>query len=100
MKKLLLTFFTLFLSVVCSAQHGIINTIAGNGTAGYSGDGGPATAAEINFANGVAMDNSGNIYIADNDNFVIRKIDAAGIISTIAGNGISGYYGDGGLATA
>jgi len=80
---------------------GIISTVAGNGTAGYSGDGGAATSAEINLPGGIAVDSSGNIYIADNGNNRIRKVTAsAGDISTIAGNGTSGYTGDGGAATS
>jgi sugar lactone lactonase YvrE len=78
---------------------GIISTIAGISTGGYSGDGGPATAAELAFPTGVTVGDSGNIYIADEENNAIRKINSAGIITTIAGNGIRGYYGDGGPAT-
>jgi sugar lactone lactonase YvrE len=78
---------------------GIINTVAGNGTGGYSGDGGNATAAELNGASGVAVDGSGNIYIADRQNQRIRKVNSSGIISTIAGNGTYGYNGDGIAAT-
>ncbi len=78
----------------------IITTIAGSATQGYSGDGGPSTASELNGPAGVATDISGNIYIADELNDCIRKINTAGIITTCAGNGILGYSGDGGLATA
>ena len=68
-----------------------IKTIAGNGTAGYSGDGGAATSAKINAPTGVAVDSAGNIYIADDSNNRIRKVTAStGVISTIAGNGTSG----------
>ena len=77
----------------------IINTICGNGASGYTGDGGSALNASFNPA-GVSLDKYGNIYIADPQNYVIRKVDArTGIISTVAGNGILGYSGDGGLAT-
>jgi len=79
---------------------GIISTIAGNGTGAYSGDGGAATAAELHFPNGVVVDASGNLYIADTYNYRIRKVNTAGIITTIAGNGIGAYSGDGGAATA
>ena len=79
---------------------GIISTIVGNGTAGYIGDGGQATAAEIKNSAGIALDAAGNVYIADAGNNCIRKVNTAGIISTIAGNGISGFSGDGGQATA
>src|SRR5262249_44925499 len=77
---------------------GIISTVAGNGTFGYSGDGGPATSAQLNSAAGVALDGAGNLYIADFRNQRIRKVDAAGTITTVAGNGTSGYSGDGGPA--
>lgn len=78
----------------------IINTIAGIGIDGYSGDGGYATFAEISWSRGLTIDNSGNIYIIDSGNNCIRKINSLGIISTFAGNGWPfGYTGDGGLAT-
>jgi len=77
---------------------GIITTVAGNGTYGYSGDGGPATSASLNHAFWIAVDGAGNLYIADRDNHRIRKVNSSGIISTIAGNGTAGYYGDGGPA--
>ena len=79
---------------------GTISTFAGNGTAGYSGDGGQATAAEINGPLGLAIDRTGNLYIADFNANVIRKVTPAGIISTFAGNSTSGFSGDGGPATA
>ncbi len=84
-----------------TASTGIITTIAGNGALGYSGDGGAATSAELNLPSGVAVDASGNVYIADDSNNVIRKITAGtGIITTIAGYGSPGYAGDGGTATS
>jgi len=79
---------------------GIITTIAGTGQPGYGGDGGPATAAQINNPYGIYADAIGNVYIGDENNFRIRKVDTAGIITTIAGNGTLGYSGDGGQATA
>ncbi len=79
---------------------GIITTIAGTGSYGYSGDGGPATAAELSFPIGIALDNAGNIYFSDAYNYRIRMINSLGIISTIAGTGTGGYTGDGGPATA
>lgn len=80
---------------------GVITTVAGNGAAGYSGDGGPATNASFNGVAGVYLDLLGNIYVADVFNRVIRKVTVAtGTITTVAGNGISGYTGDGGPATS
>jgi hypothetical protein len=80
---------------------GIISTIAGNGTPGYSGDGLTATAAELNAPNGVLLDSLNNLYICDADNYCIRKVNTAGIISTVAGTGgVTGYMGDGLAATA
>ncbi len=79
--------------------NGIITTVAGNGTAGFSGDGGPATNAELNWPEGVAVDATGNLFIADTDNNVIREVGATGIITTIAGNGTAGFSGDGGTAS-
>jgi sugar lactone lactonase YvrE len=84
-----------------SASTGIINTIAGNGTQGYSGDGGSALSAKINNPTAIAFDSAGNIYIADTGNNVIREVSAkTGIISTVAGNGSAGYSGDGGPASS
>jgi hypothetical protein len=74
--------------------------VAGNGTIGYSGDGGAATSAQLNYPTGVAVDGSGNIYIADLGNSVIRKVSTSGTISTVAGNGTYNYSGDGGAATS
>jgi sugar lactone lactonase YvrE len=82
------------------ALSGTITTVAGNGSYGYSGDGGAATSAELNGPNGVAVDGSGNLYIADSHNSRIRKVNTAGIITTVAGNGSEGYSGDGGAATS
>ncbi len=78
---------------------GIITTIAGDGMPGYSGDGGPAVAAQLYYPFGIAVDRIGNLFISDRGNSRLRKVDTAGYISTIAGTGIGGYSGDGGLAT-
>jgi uncharacterized protein (TIGR03437 family) len=72
-----------------------ITTFAGNGTAGYSGDGGPATQAEINRVVGLAVDAAGNVYLADQDNNRVRKVDTHGVITTLAGTGVAGFSGDG-----
>lgn len=80
---------------------GILTTLAGNGTYGYSGDGGPAINATFKEPVDVKVDKNNNVYVADCGNFRIRKIDAASsIISTIAGDGSAGFSGDGGMATA
>ena len=80
-------------------RSGIISTIAGDGSAGYAGDGGLAVFASLNYPTGVAVDGAGNVYIADCNNNRIRKVNSSGIISTIAGDGNIGNGGDGGLAT-
>ena len=83
------------------ASTGDITTVAGNGTAGYSGDGGAATAAELNLPLNLALDTAGNLFILDADNNAVREVVAAtGEITTVAGDGTAGYSGDGGLATA
>jgi PKD repeat protein len=82
-------------------EAGVITTLAGNGTAGYSGDGGPATAAQISEAQGLWYDPATkNIFIADTGNNVVRRVDPGGIITTVAGTGTPGYSGDGGPAAA
>ncbi len=81
--------------------NGVINTVAGTGTAGYTGDGGAATSAELFDPSGVAVDSAGNVYIADSDNNVVRKVTASTqVITTIAGTGTYGYSGDNGPATS
>ena len=79
---------------------GVITTVAGDGTEGYGGDGGPATEAQLYFPSRVALDGAGNLYFSDQGNERIRKVDAAGVITTVAGNGTRGSGGDGGAATA
>ncbi len=84
-----------------SAGTGIITTVAGTGTKGYSGDNGPATSAMLSVPDGIAVDAAENLYIADNRNSRIRKVSAAtGIITTVAGISDLGYSGDGGIATS
>jgi hypothetical protein len=79
---------------------GIISTVAGTGVSGFSGDGGPATAAKLNNPYGLAIDKMGNLFICDGGNKRIRKVNPAGVISTVAGNGAAGSSGDGGPATS
>ena len=80
--------------------YGVVSIIAGTGSSGSTGDGGPATSARLNAPRGVYMDASGEIYIADTNNHKIRKIDIFGDISTVVGTGSSGDTGDGGAATS
>ena len=84
-------------NVIRKVSNGVITTVAGNGTAGFSGDGGPATNAELDFPQGIAVDTAGNLYIADSGR--VRKV-SNGVITTIAGNGTAGFGGDGGAATS
>jgi uncharacterized protein (TIGR03437 family) len=88
------------------SSDGIISTLAGDGTAGFSGDGGRATAAHLRMdcgntsCGGVAVDGHGNVFIADGGNNRVRRVSPEGIITTVAGNGIYGFSGDGGQATS
>jgi uncharacterized protein (TIGR03437 family) len=86
----------LLAAAIASGQT--ISTFAGNGTAGYSGDGGQATQAEINRVVGLATDAAGNIYLADQNNNVVREVNTNGVITTFAGTGVAGYSGDNGPA--
>src|ERR1700737_1281701 len=88
-------------TVSAAATTPIIYRAAGNGTTGYSGDGGAAGKAALNTPTGVAEDLSGNTFFADSGNNVVRKVTSsgAGIITTVAGNGTGGFGGDGGPAT-
>jgi trimeric autotransporter adhesin len=85
-----------------SAGTGTIRSVAGNGIAGYTGDGGPAANAELNYPNSVFVDSAGNIFIADSNNSAIREVvgGPGGNIVTVAGNGTAGFSGDGGPATS
>jgi uncharacterized protein (TIGR03437 family) len=78
---------------------GVVTTIAGTGTAGNAGDGGPATSAELNGPSGLFVDGGGNLYVAEVKNHTIRRISPNGTITTVAGNGSAGFSGDGGPAT-
>jgi uncharacterized protein (TIGR03437 family) len=82
------------------SASGAIATVAGNGSFGYSGDGGPAVNAQLNGPQGVAVDAAGDLFIADTVNNLIRKVTPGGLIATVAGNGLAGYSGDGGPAIA
>ncbi|MBS1806716.1 MAG: hypothetical protein JST84_00825 [Acidobacteria bacterium] len=82
-----------------NVSDGTIITVAGNGSPGFSGDGGAATAAQLNYPLGIAVDRNGNLFISDVNNLVIRKVGTDGKISRFAGTGNFGYSGDGGLAT-
>jgi sugar lactone lactonase YvrE len=79
--------------------RGVITTVAGNGRHGYSGDGGPATRAKLSDPYGLALDTGGNLYVAEPDDGVVRRIDTKGVITTVAGTGRLGFSGDGGPAT-
>jgi cysteine-rich repeat protein len=79
---------------------GTIITVAGTGVAGFSGDGGAASLAQLSNPNGVAVDGLGRVFVADTDNHVVRRIDIDGTITTVAGTGSSGYNGDGIAATS
>ena len=82
------------------SSTGIITTIAGTGIGGSSGDGGAATSAQLYYPNGVSVDISGNVYIADQVNYKIRMVTNTGIITSLAGTGTKGSNGDGGAATS
>ena len=84
-----------------TASTGIITTLVGSGVAGFSGDGGPALSASVSSPYGLTVDSDGNVLIADTANHRIRRVTAStGIITTLAGNGVSGFSGDGGFATS
>ena len=104
-RMMMLCASVVLLSLPLSLKGQVINTFAGSGSSGtwgsYSGDGGPATAATLNQQVNIALDKKGNLYIADDYNQCIRKVDPSGIITTVAGTpGVWGFAGDGGPATA
>ena len=100
--RALAAFALLGAPALCRAQGvaGTISTVAGSGTLGFSGDGGPATSARLFSPAGLALDNAGNLFLLDQGNHRIRKVNTAGVISTVAGNGSGGFSGDGGPATS
>jgi hypothetical protein len=83
-----------------ASSDGTVTTVAGNGTYGFSGDGGPAINAQLQGPNGVTVDSAGNLFIVDGYSARIRKVSSSGIITTVAGNGFNGYSGDGAPATS
>ncbi len=100
MRCIELIVFVFVLVCVVNCQY-YINTIAGTGSSGYSGDGGQATSATMNNPLGIAIDSSGNVYFSDLYNHRVRKITSStGIITTYAGTGASSYSGDNGVATS
>ena len=87
--------------MIREVKGGVINTVAGNGFVTYSGDGGQATSAELDYPSSAAVDAAGNLYIADFYNNVVREVSfATGVITTVAGDGMSGYSGDGNQASS
>jgi len=93
--------FLIGLAASPAVAQDVIMTVAGTGVVGYAGDGGQATAAQLNSPRGVAVDSAGNVYISDFSAHCVRKIDATtGVVTTVAGTGVAGYNGDGIAATA
>ncbi len=95
MKKIYTYLITLCLSGITAASSQTINTYAGTGASGSTGDGGPATAATFGICHGMATDTYGNLYIADAVSHKIRKVTPGGVISTLVGTGVAGYNGEG-----
>jgi len=86
-------------NLIRKVSEGVISTVAGTGTEGFSGDNGPATSAQLSNPVGVAIDSAGNLYLADTSNARVRKV-SGGVITTVAGNGGTGFSGDIGPATS
>ncbi len=99
MKNSFYFFFFIFLAGYATGSAQIISTIAGNDTMGYNGDNIPATNARLSRPTFLAVDTIGNVYIADYENYRVRKVNTLGIITTVAGTGVPGYSGEGLLAT-
>jgi sugar lactone lactonase YvrE len=85
--------------IVRVSKAGAVSVVAGTGTCGFSGDGHPAVAAQLDDPNGIAFDSAGNLYFSDSNNHRIRRIDQNGIITTVAGTGVAGFSGDDGPGT-
>lgn len=100
MKRLTVLILGLLLLAPTGFAQGIITTVAGNGTPGFSGDGGSATSAQLGYYPwGLAVDAAGDLYISDTNNMRVRKVNAAGVITTVAGNGQGDFTGETGRAT-
>src|SRR5262249_53340070 len=82
-----------------AAERQVVSNFAGTGVKGFSGDGGPATAAQLSFPSGIVVGPDGALYICDTGNHRIRKVTRDGKITTVAGNGVAGWSGDAGPAT-
>ena len=90
--RVFLLFIFLLITNTIFAQAPAVSPVAGSGAAGFSGDGGPATSAELNSPSEVAVDAKGNVFIADLNNNRIRKVNSSDVINTFAGNGATGYW--------
>lgn len=93
-------YFSAGYCVLKLSTAGVLTVVAGNSRRGYSGDGGPATSAQLDYLRGLAVDGAGNLYIADKLNNRIRRVSPTGTITTVAGTGAQAFAGDGGPATS